>query len=141
MQGEPLLMREPFRTLAAKSSKKKNLLITANATRWSKIKLLHDYKSLSPDFALQTVRQKLYDEISKINKDRDWSFILKQIGEAYSQSSCSEFPLDSCIRHVIMQISLDHTDNLISIIMFKSFDRPFYPWVGVICLQSAVSYT
>ena len=31
---------------------------------------------------LQTVRKKLYEEISKINKDRDWSFILKQIGES-----------------------------------------------------------
>jgi aspartate aminotransferase len=29
---------------------------------------------------IKTVRQKLYDEISKINSDRDWSFILKQIG-------------------------------------------------------------
>ncbi len=31
---------------------------------------------------LQTVRKKLYDELTKINKDRDWSFILKQIGAA-----------------------------------------------------------
>lgn len=30
--------------------------------------------------AVQSVRQKLYDELTKINKDRDWSFILKQIG-------------------------------------------------------------
>ena len=31
--------------------------------------------------AVQSVRQKLYDELTKINKDRDWSFILHQIGE------------------------------------------------------------
>lgn len=30
---------------------------------------------------VQTVRKKLYDELTKINNDRDWSFILKQIGE------------------------------------------------------------
>ena len=31
--------------------------------------------------AVQSVRQKLFDELTKINKDRDWSFILHQIGE------------------------------------------------------------
>ena len=30
---------------------------------------------------MQSVRQKLYDELTKINQDRDWSFILHQIGE------------------------------------------------------------
>ena len=30
---------------------------------------------------VQTVRKKLYDELTKINQDRDWSFILKQIGK------------------------------------------------------------
>lgn len=41
------------------------------------------FDSIDSFFALllQTVRQKLYDELTKINQDRDWSFILKQIGE------------------------------------------------------------
>lgn len=30
----------------------------------------------------QSVRQKLYDELTKINQERDWSFILRQIGGA-----------------------------------------------------------
>ena len=29
---------------------------------------------------VQSVRQKLYDELTAINPDRDWSFILRQIG-------------------------------------------------------------
>ena len=40
---------------------------------------------------LQTVRQKLYDEITKINQDRDWSFILKQIGEPWKNFSLIYF--------------------------------------------------
>lgn len=31
-------------------------------------------------WVVQSVRQKLYDELVKVNTDRDWSFILRQIG-------------------------------------------------------------
>ena len=29
---------------------------------------------------VQSVRQQLYDELTKLNSDRDWSFVLRQIG-------------------------------------------------------------
>lgn len=45
--------------------------------------------NLNSPLVLQNVRQKLYDEITKINQDRDWSFILRQIGEAHGIAGCT----------------------------------------------------